>query len=80
MQRYDIPRAELEQALSQLQSVRALRLTSLQKKGQAQHATQQRDMAMKELQEWLSRFRAAARLALADEPQLLEVLGIVVAA
>ncbi|MEQ9440181.1 MAG: hypothetical protein RIG62_14100 [Cyclobacteriaceae bacterium] len=80
MQRYDVTKDELEQARGQLQSIKNLRLNNLQKKGKAQHATQQRDVALKELSQWLSRFKAAARLALADEPQLLEVLGIVVTA
>nr|WKN36034.1 hypothetical protein K4G66_27080 [Tunicatimonas sp. TK19036] len=80
MQRYDVPKAELEQTQNQLQSAKTLRLHTLQKKGAAQHATQQRDQALKELNIWLLRFKAAARLALADEPQLLEIMGIVVTA
>jgi len=80
MQRYDVPKAELEQVATQLRSVKTLRQSSLKKKGLAQNATCRRDEAMQELREWLARFRSAARLALADQPQLLEVLGIIVPA
>lgn len=49
----------------------------LKEKGEAQIATQAHDKAMDELQEWVSDFIAIARIALASEPQLLEMLGII---
>lgn len=80
MQRYDVPKSELEQAQATVESLKATRIARFQTKGEAQHATQQQSLALKELRQWLTRFKAAARLALVDEPQLLEILGIVVPA
>ncbi len=49
----------------------------LKEKGEAQVATVSRDAAFDELQEWVAQYVAVARIALEDQPQLLEVLGIV---
>ncbi|WPP49061.1 hypothetical protein [Catalinimonas niigatensis] len=46
--------------------------------GEAQMATQERNLAMKALDEWVRRFTKTARLALDDQDQLLEGLGLLV--
>lgn len=46
--------------------------------GEAQMATQTRNIAMKELDAWVRRFNKAARLALHEHDQLLEGLGLLV--
>lgn len=45
--------------------------------GEAQSATDARDSAADELQEWYSDYIEIARLALANHPQYLEMLGII---
>ncbi len=48
--------------------------------GEAQKATQLKDEAFDALNDWMRDYIAIARLALADDPQLLEILGITVKA
>jgi hypothetical protein len=44
--------------------------------GEAQEATEMRDKALDNLAKWISNFRAVAKVALEDNPQQLEKLGI----
>lgn len=74
--RYNVTAEELVQTGAMAEALYTSRQQQLQKKGDAQHATHQRDEARKALRIWISRFRKASRLALQDDPQLLEVLGI----
>jgi hypothetical protein len=61
-------------AVEEVQDLQAVRLSE---KGEAQQGTVDRDKAIDELCDWYSDFRAVARIALYDSPQLLEALGIV---
>ena len=61
-----------------VEALHSVRQQQLQSKGDAQDATEKRNMARKALKTWMSRFRKTARLALQDDPQLLEGLDIVV--
>ena len=77
MQRYGITSERLQKELQQVNAVEALYSKHLEKKGEAQQSTVDRDKAFDELTNWYSDFRAIARIALYKKPQLLEVLGIV---
>ena len=78
--RHGLPREELEQAQVMIDSIVEARHERLQKSGEAQQATQQRNDARRALRTWLADFRTVARIALREEPQLLEALGMVVIA
>tara|TARA_R110002050_G_scaffold89774_1_gene188980 strand:- start:37267 stop:37446 length:180 start_codon:yes stop_codon:yes gene_type:complete len=44
--------------------------------GEAQQATDDRERAMDEIDEWMSLYYTIAKIALANKPQLLEKLGV----
>jgi hypothetical protein len=68
---------KLEKELELVNEVENLHSQQLKEKGEAQQLTLDRDAAFDELCKWYGSFRAIARIALFDKPQLLEVLGIV---
>ena len=57
-----------------MESIKAANL--VQEKGEAQAATKRRDAALDAMQDWLSDYLAIAKVALEEEPQLLEGLGV----
>jgi hypothetical protein len=60
-----------------VQDVEAKRNVQFKEKGEAQTATQLRDEAFEDLQDWMSDFIAIAHIAMEDQSQYLEMLGIV---
>lgn len=50
----------------------------LKEKGESQDATKSKDTAFSRLDDWMSEFYAVARIALEDNIQLLEALGVIV--
>lgn len=76
--KYNVSPEELAQAKAMIEAIRAARRQQLQSRGDAQDATQKRDEKRRALKTWMSQFKKVARIALSDEPQLLEVLGIMV--
>ncbi|WP_445749382.1 hypothetical protein [Polaribacter sp.] len=61
--------------LAGIAEVESLRAARVQSDGIAQNATKTKNNAFKELEKWMGAFFAIARIALEDEPQLLESLG-----
>ncbi|MBI9055457.1 MAG: hypothetical protein JEY96_16665 [Bacteroidales bacterium] len=61
--------------LTELESARA---EYLKEKGESQDATEQKDSTFANLDDWMSEFYAVARIALEDNIQLLESLGVIV--
>lgn len=51
--------------------------TQLKEVGEAQRATKQREKAFDLMEDWMVKFITIARIALEDDPQLLEIMGIV---
>lgn len=78
LQAYGTTKAELEQAQAMIEAFVQAQQQQAQRRGEAQSATQQRNAALKELQKWVRGYRAIVRVVLQDQPQLLEVLGILV--
>lgn len=76
MAKFGITQEVLTQTGAMVEALFAARQQQMQRIGEAQHATDQRDEALREMDDWMKDFRIAARLALKDTPQLLEVLGI----
>ena len=67
---------KLKAGLNLVKAIETANLTQEEEKGQAQAATQTKDAAIDELQDWLSDYLAIAKIALEEDPQLLEGLGI----
>ena len=62
-----------------VREVQTLLKAQLKEKSEAQTATEERDKALEALMDWMSDFTTIARIAFKDDPQQLEMLGIVVA-
>lgn len=76
--RMGVTAAELAQAQAMVEAVAGGSRHCKTLTGEAQLATQQRNLALKELNAWVRRFTKVARLALEEHDQLLEGLGLLV--
>lgn len=75
---YGYTREKLEREFALIDQVIAKSLAQKKETGEAQEATIIRDKALDDLAAWISDFKAVVRVALADNPQQLEKLGIIV--
>ena len=73
---YDYSPAKLSQEAALLEQVAAKNAQQKTKTGEAHAATEARDKKIDELANWVSDLRAVVKVALADNPQQLEKLGI----
>jgi hypothetical protein len=78
MERFGVSAQQLEKELKQVEKFEKTYQQYLQETGEAQQSTKDRDQAIDMLSNWYSDFRAMARIAFYQRPQLLEILGIVV--
>lgn len=76
--RFGITAATLTADKNDLDSLKALRNEAMSEKGQAQEATRLRDLKMDELEDYCYELKTIAMIALEGQPQLLEMLGILV--
>ena len=68
---------KLNKEFQAVTEVEQLHTKQLNEKGIAQQATLDRDAAFDDLCKWYSKFRAIARIALYERPQLFEAMGII---
>jgi hypothetical protein len=78
MARLKVTAEELNAAETLVNDLEAARSLYLREKGESQDATAEKDTAFSELEDWMSEFYAVARIALEDNIQLLEALGVIV--
>jgi hypothetical protein len=78
LREYGITSDKLAAGQAEVQAVATANLLQKTEKGDAQTATQIKGKAIAALQAWMSDFTAIARLALENDRQLLEGLGIVI--
>ena len=76
--KYKITPASLNKDIKQLESLKKLRNEVMSEKGQAQEATRLRNVKMEELEDYCYELKTIAMLELENQPQLLEMLGILV--
>ena len=73
---YNITEAMLTDAQTAVSTLADLDADQEQEKSEAQNATRARNAALDVLDVWYSAFRTIARIALEDDPQRLEALGL----
>ncbi len=67
---------EVAQAKASITAIMEMRREGMFIKSKAEDSTEMRNQAVKMLKNWITEFRASARLALKDNPQKLEAFGI----
>ena len=78
MKKNGVTAEEIAQGKAMADALRAAYQARKSNAGNAQSATQRRDEVLKTLDRWVSDYKKIARVALQDDPQLLEALGIAV--
>lgn len=76
MGRFNVTDLILQAAQAAVDNVSALNSAQENAKGRAQKSTQVRNAALDEMDLWYSEFRKIARIALAEDAQMLESLGL----
>lgn len=69
---------DINKGVTLIDEVKAARAEYLREKGESEDATKAKDAAFSTLADWMSEFYAVAKIALEDNPQLLEALGVTV--
>ena len=75
---FKITEEEITVCISEINAIETTRTLYLREVGESQEATREKDKALAELEEWMSDFYAVAKIAMEDQPQLLESLGLLV--
>lgn len=78
MARLKVGKASLEATLQKCALLDELRAAYLREKGESQNATVMKDEALMRLDDWMREFYDVSRIALDENPQLLEAIGLFV--
>ena len=78
LSRLKVTTEDLNAANTLIGELESARSEYLKEKGESQDATKQKDSTFANLDDWMSEFYAVARIALEDNIQLLEALGVIV--
>lgn len=76
LSQFSITKEILEAGKSSFLELQELYASQNKETGEAQKATEVRDESVAQLDEWYNRYIKVARIALKNDPQLLEILGI----
>ena len=76
MKQFGIAPEELQQTKAGIEALLLQKERRRKKKAEAESATQKRNDTLEALNAWLVEFRAVARLAFKDDPQMLEAFGM----
>lgn len=78
LSRFGITKDKLTEDKQAIESLKSLRNEAMSEKGQSQEATRLRNTKMEELEDYCYELRTIATIALEEQSQLLEELGIIV--
>lgn len=78
LSRLKITLEALTAANALIPEIETTRAAYLKEKGESQDATAIKDAAFAKLDDWMSEFYSVARIAMEDNPQLLEALGLII--
>ncbi len=78
LNKFKVTPAQLNDEKDAIQSLKSLRDQAIMEKGQAQEATRLRNLKLDELDDYCVELKTIAELALEEQPQLMEKLGILV--
>jgi hypothetical protein len=73
-----LTQAEVTAALADIEAVETARAEYLREEGESQDATKSKDKALATLDDWMRDMYAVAKIAMEDNPQLLETLSVLV--
>ena len=73
--RLKITNDEINKTIQLITDLELARAEYLREKGESQDSTKSKDKVFGEIDDWMSEFYAVAKIALEDNPQLLESLG-----
>ena len=75
---FGVSAKEIQQATTDTTQLLVMRQGRIRQKGLAENCTQKKNEAFRKLKKWVSEFRAVARIAFKDNPQMLEAFGMLV--